>query len=118
MPIPHKMKMALKRSKIKSKPDDVCSYADFIKTKISSRPDELVFDLNLFAEPDAKSTLYQLAMETILASPDLSDISKSRNPDKDYFSVPVSVGHQVTGQNLSTEVIITVREVLNSLRKK
>ena len=35
MPIPHKMKMALKRyrPKVQMKPDDVCSYADFIKSQ-------------------------------------------------------------------------------------
>ena len=37
MPIPHKMKMALKRYRpkvqVQTKPDDVCSYADFIKSQ-------------------------------------------------------------------------------------
>jgi hypothetical protein len=61
-----------------------------------------------------KDVVYQLAMRAILATPNLL---QGRNPN-DSFSVPVSVTLKGTDQHMSTEVTITVREVLNFLQNE
>ena len=105
MPIPHKMKMALKRSKIKSRPDDVCSYADFIKT----RPNPPAH-LGIFIDPEVKTTLMNLAMKAILDSPALF---KSTD-DKDSFTVPIDITDSQGQSIATTTVMINDRQVLNA----
>jgi len=104
MPIPHKMKMALKRSKIKSRPDDVCSYADFI-----TRPNPPAH-LGIFIDTEVKSTLMNLAMKAILDSPALF---KSTD-DKDSFTVPIDITDSQGQSIATTTVIVTDRDVLKA----